>query len=105
MEIKDLLLGKIGCECSKDHLCPIESVVIGENACDSLGSLIEKYQSILQALRKGGNGHICAAKEPVAGADNRADRRNLSLGGQKEIDHRGERRAEQRKQAHVKQNQ
>ena len=47
MEIKDYLLGKLNCECGKDHVCPIESVVIGENACDSLPSLIEKYQNIL----------------------------------------------------------
>ena len=47
MEIKELLAGKIGCECGKDHICPIDSVVIGENACDSLPMLVEKYNNIL----------------------------------------------------------
>ena len=52
MEIKELLAGKIGCECGKDHICPIESVVIGENACDSIPALVEKYNSILLVADK-----------------------------------------------------
>ena len=47
MEIKELLAGKIGCECGKDHICPIESVVIGVGACDSIPALVEKYNNIL----------------------------------------------------------
>ena len=47
MDIKGLILGRIGCECGKDHICPIESVVIGENACDCLPALIERYSNIL----------------------------------------------------------
>ncbi len=47
MEIKELLAGKKNCGCGRDHLCPIEHVVIGENACDSLTGLVEKYQKIL----------------------------------------------------------
>ena len=39
--------------------------------------------------------HIRAADEAVARADNRADRRRLSVGGQEEIDARRQRRTEQ----------
>ena len=52
MEIKELLAGKIGCECGKDHICPIESVLIGENACDSIPALVERYNSILLVADK-----------------------------------------------------
>ena len=47
MEIKELISGRIGCECGKDHICPIESVVIGEKAFDCLPALVEKYSNIL----------------------------------------------------------
>lgn len=47
MEIKEFLAGKTDCECGKAHLCPIEHVVIGENACACLSDLTAQYQKIL----------------------------------------------------------
>ena len=47
MNIKELIAGRRDCKCGKDHICPIESVVIAENACDCLPALIEKYSNIL----------------------------------------------------------
>lgn len=47
MEIKELILGRIGCECGKDHICPIDSVVIGKNAYESLKELCADYKNIL----------------------------------------------------------
>ena len=47
MEIKDLLLGKETCECGRSHKCPIEHVIISENAYDSLPSITENYKNIL----------------------------------------------------------
>ena len=52
MEIKELLAGKTDCACGKAHICPIDSVVIGENACDSLPALVEKYNKILLVADK-----------------------------------------------------
>ena len=47
MEIKDLVQGSWNCECGKQHLCPIEHVVIGSNALQSLVKICDKYNSIL----------------------------------------------------------
>lgn len=47
MEIKDLLIGKDICECGMSHKCPIDHVIIGENACASLPDLTEGYTNIL----------------------------------------------------------
>ena len=47
MEIKDLLAGREKCECGMAHKCPIDSVVIGENAIASLPSLTENKKCIL----------------------------------------------------------
>ena len=47
MEIKDLLAGREKCECGMAHKCPIDSVVIGENAIASLPSLTENKSRIL----------------------------------------------------------
>ena len=47
MEIKELLQGIQDCSCGKQHLCPIEHVVIGPNALQSLESICDKYNRIL----------------------------------------------------------
>ena len=47
MTIAELLSGKENCACGKSHKCPIDYVVIGENACDCLSEITEGYQSIL----------------------------------------------------------
>lgn len=47
MEIKELLAGRLDCPCGKQHICPIDSVVIGKNACDSIPALVEKYGKVL----------------------------------------------------------
>lgn len=47
MEIKEFLAGKTDCACGKAHLCPIEYVVIGENACDCLPEITKQYEKIL----------------------------------------------------------
>ncbi len=47
MEIKELLNGKKGCECGKDHFCPIDDVVIENGALKKLTGLTEKYTKIL----------------------------------------------------------
>lgn len=47
MEIRELLAGKRNCACGRDHLCPIDAVVIGKGACESLGRLTEGYSKIL----------------------------------------------------------
>lgn len=47
MEISDLLKGIKNCQCGKDHDCPIDHVVIGENACGYVSGLIENYKKIL----------------------------------------------------------
>ena len=47
MEIKELLTGKDFCECGMAHKCPIDHVVIGENAADFLPSLTKEYNRIL----------------------------------------------------------
>lgn len=52
MEIKDLLIGKDICECGMAHKCPIDYVLIGENACDELPPITESYTSILLVADK-----------------------------------------------------
>lgn len=47
MEISDLLKGIKNCKCGKDHDCPIDHVIIGENACGYVSGLIENYKKIL----------------------------------------------------------
>lgn len=47
MEIKDLLMGRPDCACGMSHGCPIASVVIEENACESLPDLTVGYDHIL----------------------------------------------------------
>ena len=47
MTINELLEGRKTCGCGKAHICPIDSVVIGKNACDSLKSLCAEYNNIL----------------------------------------------------------
>ena len=47
MGIKELLKGISDCSCGKQHLCPIEHVVIGSNVLQSLENICEKYNSIL----------------------------------------------------------
>lgn len=52
MEIKDLLLGKENCECGKSHKCPIDYVIIEENACDKLPEITAEYNNILLVADK-----------------------------------------------------
>ncbi len=47
MEIKELLIGKENCECGKAHICPIDYVIISENALDCLPDITKAYNSIL----------------------------------------------------------
>ena len=47
MEIKEYLIGKTDCACGKPHLCPIDHVVIGEDACACLPEITKEYRSIL----------------------------------------------------------
>ena len=47
MTIEQLLLGKKDCECGSSHYCPIDRVIIGENACSCLSELAEGYGKIL----------------------------------------------------------
>ena len=47
MEIKELLLGKENCECGKSHSCPIDYVIISENAFDHIPEIISEYSNIL----------------------------------------------------------
>lgn len=59
MEIKDLLAGTDACSCGKAHKCPIDHVIISENACDALPEITKDYKNILlvadrNTLRVGG---------------------------------------------------
>lgn len=47
MNIQELLAGKPNCSCGKSHLCPIDAVVIGKNACDALTELTKNHKHIL----------------------------------------------------------
>ena len=52
MTVAELLEGKLDCPCTKAHPCPIDSVVIGKNACESLVELCGEYKSILLVADK-----------------------------------------------------
>ena len=47
MNISELLEGRAVCRCGKSHICPIDSVVIGKGACESLKELCKEYNDIL----------------------------------------------------------
>lgn len=47
MEIKELLAGKADCSCGMEHKCPIDFVIIEENACEHLPKIIKDYKKIL----------------------------------------------------------
>ena len=47
MNVKELLAGKPECSCGKAHVCPIDSVIIGKNACEGLAELCQDYTNIL----------------------------------------------------------
>ena len=47
MDIKNLLIGKDKCECGMAHKCPIDHVIIGEDALTHLPSITKEYASIL----------------------------------------------------------
>ncbi|MBR2354214.1 MAG: sn-glycerol-1-phosphate dehydrogenase [Clostridia bacterium] len=47
MEIKELLAGVEVCSCGKSHKCPIDYVIISEQACDSLPEITKDYKNIL----------------------------------------------------------
>ena len=66
MEINELLIGRDVCECGKSHKCPIDYVIISENACDSLPKITEDYKNILLVADKNTYG-VCGdlvAKKP-----------------------------------------
>ena len=52
MTVVELLEGRAECSCGKEHLCPIDSVVIGKNACESLVGLCKDYNNILLVADK-----------------------------------------------------
>ena len=52
MEIKDLLKGKDVCECGMAHKCPIDHVIIGENACNELPRITDGYINVLLVADK-----------------------------------------------------
>lgn len=47
MDIKELQREFANCTCGKEHKCPIDSVVIGNGALDSLIKLCESYRHVL----------------------------------------------------------
>ena len=47
MEIKELLAGVEACPCGKAHKCPIDYVIISENACEILPEITKEYKNIL----------------------------------------------------------
>lgn len=52
MNINELLVGRATCECGKAHKCPIDHVIISENAFDSLPEITESYSNILLVADK-----------------------------------------------------
>ena len=52
MKINELLLGREVCECGKPHLCPIDHVIISENAFECLPELTKDYKNILLVADK-----------------------------------------------------
>lgn len=61
MTTEELLKGKTDCDCGKSHLCPIDSVIIEENAFDKLPFLTKEYNKIL--LVADTNTYAVAGKE------------------------------------------
>ena len=47
MDIKELVQGLDACECGKSHACPIDYVIIGKDALQSLQDICKDYKSIL----------------------------------------------------------
>ena len=47
MVMSDLLKGIKNCECGRDHDCPIDHVIIGEDAFAYVSEVIENYKNIL----------------------------------------------------------
>lgn len=47
MKLENLLAGKRNCACGKNHSCPIDRVIIGKNACESLPEITQAYSHIL----------------------------------------------------------
>ena len=52
MNVKELLLGRETCECGRSHRCPIDHVIISENALDSLPEITSEYKNILLVADK-----------------------------------------------------
>ncbi len=52
MNIKELLSGISACECGKSHTCPIDHVIIEENAAEKLPELTKGYGKILLVADK-----------------------------------------------------
>lgn len=72
MEIKDLLLGKEVCECGKSHKCPIDYVIISENAFDSIPEIVTEYKNILLVADKNTYG-VCGDAVAAKLGDRLAD--------------------------------
>lgn len=47
MDFRTLTQGISGCECGKDHLCPIDVVEVSSKALDTLAALCRSYQNIV----------------------------------------------------------
>lgn len=47
MDIQELVKGISDCTCGKNHACPMDHVIIGKQALQSLGEICEGYQKIL----------------------------------------------------------
>lgn len=47
MEMKELLRGIVNCECGRSHTCPMEHVIIGSGALNSLNEICAGYAHIL----------------------------------------------------------
>ena len=46
-DVKKLCEGIIGCECGKNHLCPIDYIEIGSNILPKLNTMCDRYNNIL----------------------------------------------------------
>ena len=47
MNTKELCNGIIGCECGKDHLCPIDFIEIGSDVLPKIYDMCEEYDNVL----------------------------------------------------------
>ena len=47
MDFKKLVAGIHDCACGKEHLCPIDNIIIGSNILSSLNEVCEAYNNIL----------------------------------------------------------